>query len=255
MPQSDNASTPLHAMEGFQTLTSRVYLALRQEILAGVMKPGARLSRRVLGAKLGVSPIPVIEALHQLERDGLVESEPMYGHRVRLLTVESVRNDHVLREAIECQAARMCAANASDAQFKDLARLAQSLDKRLLSKEAGASYSDEHLAFHLAVARLTGCTILHSTLETLWFRHLMLINTINAAALGVPKQWHAKLVKALATRDPDPAEKAMREHVSYNVAEQLEWIARNRLPGTSISAVAASERPDARRRSVKRGRR
>jgi DNA-binding GntR family transcriptional regulator len=230
---------PGHA--GFQTLTSRVYVAIKQEILSGAMPPGTHLTRRALGAQLGVSPIPVIEALHLLERDGLVESEPMYGHRVRLLTVESVRNDHVLREAIECQAARMCAANATESQLKDLARMAQGFDKLLQTGQTGAAYADEHLAFHLAVALMAGCTVLHDTLEKLWFRHLMLINTISATALGVPKQWHTKLVKAIASGDPDIAERAMREHVLFNVDLQLDMIARNRLPGADLPAAAVTK--------------
>lgn len=232
------SALPLGGAE-FQTLTSRVYFALKQEILAGSMPPGTRLTRRALGAQLGVSPIPVMEALHLLERDGLVESEPMYGHRVRLLTVESVRNDHVLREAIECQAARMCALNATYLQLKDLARMAQGLDKLLQTSVADA---DEHLSFHLTVARMAGCTVLHDTLEKLWFRHLMLINTISATELGVPKQWHTKLVKAIASRDPNAADRAMREHVRFNVDQQLELIATNRLPAPEFP-VSVGKKP------------
>ena len=83
--------------DSFQTLKSQIYETLRREILSGATPPGTRMVRRILSKRLGVSPIPVIEALHELEKDGLVESQPMYGHRVRSLSVETARNDHVLR--------------------------------------------------------------------------------------------------------------------------------------------------------------
>jgi DNA-binding GntR family transcriptional regulator len=206
---------------GFQTLKSQVYQTLRREILAGVTPPGARLVRRVLSKRLGVSPIPVIEALHQLEQDGLVESEPMFGHRVRLLNLEAVRNDHIMREAIECQSARLCAQNASADEFATLARQAEELDKLPVSEHDSSVHADEHLEFHLGIARLTGYASLAKALENLWFRRLMVINTVNAALMGVPASWHRQLVKALASRDPEIAEKAMRKHVQFNVDLQL----------------------------------
>jgi len=214
---------------GFQTLKSRVYETLRQEILSGAIPPGARLVRRLLSQRLGVSPIPVIEALHQLEKDGLVESEPMFGHRVRALSVEAARNDHVLREALECQAARLCAKEATDQQLEALADQAEQLDQILKSDPEGASHSEEHLEFHLAVVRSTGYRGLVEALEKLWFRRLMVFNTVNATALGLPRNWHGQLVNALASREPDQAAKAMREHVRYNVERQLELLQQSHL--------------------------
>jgi DNA-binding GntR family transcriptional regulator len=178
----------------------------------------------VLSKRLGVSPIPVIEALHLLEQDGLVESEPMFGHRVRSVDVERVRGDHIMREAIECQAARLCALKASDEQLALLSRQAEHLDKALKSEQDASANSGEHLAFHLGIARVEGGDVLAKALEKLWFRRLMVITTINAATRGVPPNWHGQLVKALATRDPDIAEKAMRQHVQFNVAEQLKLL-------------------------------
>ena len=93
----------------FQTLSAKVYHTLRDEILSGALPPHTRLVRRTVSKRLGVSPMPVTEALLRLEQDGLVESEPMYGSRVKAWTLEAVQGDEVLREALECQAARLCA--------------------------------------------------------------------------------------------------------------------------------------------------
>jgi DNA-binding GntR family transcriptional regulator len=215
--------------DSFQTLKSQIYQTLRREILSGVTPPGTRMVRRTLSKRLGVSPIPIIEALHELEKDGLVESQPMYGHRVRALSVETARNDHVLREAIECQAARLCAQNASPEQMETLAQQAVELDRMLKVDPEGAAPAEEHLEFHLGIARATGYIGLVDALQNLWFRRLMLINTVNATALGLPRNWHSLLVNALATKNPDVAEKAMRQHVQFNVAQQMKMLESSRL--------------------------
>jgi DNA-binding GntR family transcriptional regulator len=230
---------------GFRTLKSMVYEALREEILTGATPPGTRLVRRSLSKRLGVSPIPVIEALHQLEQDGLVESEPMFGHRVRLISGEAVQNDHIMREAIECQAARLCAQCATEEQVQDLARKAEALDRVLECEHDGTVHSEEHFQFHLDIARVSGVSALVKALENLWFRRLMVINTSNAKTLGLPKNWHSLLVKAIGSHDPDIAEKTMRQHVQYNVAEQLKQLNANKSkskPGEPRQVGLASSR-------------
>ena len=52
----------------------------------------------------------------------------------------------------------------------------------------------------------------------------MVLNTAHAAVLGFPCDWHVRLVRALASRDPDLAARTMREHVQFNVAKQLELL-------------------------------
>jgi DNA-binding GntR family transcriptional regulator len=239
--------------DSFQTLKSQVYATLRSEILSGATQPGTRLVRRTLSQRLGVSPIPVIEALHQLEKDGLVESQPMYGHRVRTLSLETARNDHVLREAIECQTARLCALNASPQQLETLAQQADELDEMLKTDPESAPPAEEHFEFHLGIARATGYNGLVEALQNLWFRRLMLINTVNATALGLPRNWHGKLVKALATRDPEMAERTMREHVQFNVEQQMKMLESRRIfePPAEVPATAPKTNAKASKKATK----
>ena len=111
------------------TLAERVYRTLHEEIVSGALRPGQRLVRRELSSRLGVSPMLAAEALLRLELDGLVESRPLHGARVRPLTVEDYRGEELLREALECLAARMCAENASNAELAKLMVLAQTVDR------------------------------------------------------------------------------------------------------------------------------
>src|SRR5262249_61202927 len=61
------------------TLADQAYAAVREDILRGRLRPGAALSRRRIAEELGMSLLPVAEALRRLEDDRLVESPPPPG--------------------------------------------------------------------------------------------------------------------------------------------------------------------------------
>lgn len=199
------------------TLTTRVYTSLRDEIIAGGIKPGERMVRRKIGSRLGVSHIPVTEALLKLEVDGLVESKPLLGCRVKPLTIEDIRNDEILREAIECQAARLCAEHAGDELLTRLMNHARRLDRVSADADSRSKLGmDLHKEFHLMVAQGGGFPVLGQELSRVWFRRLMRVNWIKSTRFRpTPGDWHEQLVKVLMKRDPDKAEKKMREHVQF----------------------------------------
>lgn len=205
------------------TLAERVYGTLREEIIRGELEPGTRLVRRSLSRRLGVSPLPVTEALLRLEMDGLVESQPLHGARVGLITEEGLNNDQVLREAIECQAARTCAENASEDELEKLFSEARVVDRLMAQGDPGSKLGmRSHLEFHTAIACAGGFLRLAETLERLWFRRLMRLNWIKATHYkSVPAGWHHSLVEAIATREVDLAEGRMREHVRYGNEDDL----------------------------------
>ena len=207
----------------FRTSAHEAFVTLRDDIIEGRRSPGQRLVRRTLAAELGMSPIPVMEALLRLEQEGLVESAPMYGARVKELTIEGLKNEQAYREAIECQTARYCAENSSLKQIDDLYEKADPLDEFMASGDSNSREGRRrHLDFHLTIARYSGFPLLEKRLETAGFLELMRVNWVNAAVFSVPKGWHKQLVDSIATNDPAVAEAKMRQHVRYNVEKQIE---------------------------------
>ena len=210
-------ASPPRRREKTATLNERVYDAIRDQIITGRLQPGTRLVRRQLGKRLGVSPMPITEALLRLEHDGLVESRPLFGSRVRPLTVADVCNDQVLREAIECQAARLCAEHASDADLASWMAEAKRIDRLMQQGDPQSTLGmRSHFDFHLGLAACGGFASLTEELQRVWFRRLMRLNWVKAThCRAVPKDWHQQLVTAIASHDPDRAEAKMREHVRY----------------------------------------
>lgn len=209
------------------TLANRVYRTLQREITTGQIRPGQRLVRREIARRLGVSPIPVIEALLRLEQDGLVESKPNCGARARAITPETVVNECMLREALECQIARLLAEGADEERLDDLETLARRLDSLMQRADPHSVIGMElHMELHLRLAEYTGFPLLEQQLRGIWVRHLMQLNWLTAAIEPVPEGWHLHLITALRRHDADAAEKAMREHVRFGQQALSEAIRR-----------------------------
>src|SRR6266446_10234939 len=95
------------------SLAAEAYGVVRQRILRGELVLGQAISRRRLAAELGMSFLPVTEALLRLEFEGLLESRPRAGTRVRIPSQQDVRGHYVVREALEAEAARLFAEEAT----------------------------------------------------------------------------------------------------------------------------------------------
>ena len=154
-----------------QVLAKKVFEGVRDEIVRGSLQPGQAFSRRQIAARYGVSYTPVIEALAQLEQTGLIESHGSRMACVRQLSVESIRNDYILREAVETQAIRLACKAAKDEEINDLSRTADALDAYAVGREfADAAGAKLHWSFHRRICEISRCTILANELERFLLR-------------------------------------------------------------------------------------
>src|SRR2546423_10075858 len=110
------------------SLAGEAYMIVRQRILRGDLAIGEVISRRKLAGELGMSFLPVSMALLRLEFEGLLESRPRAGTRVRIPSPEDVRGHYVVREALEVQAAKLFVEVATPAERAELMKLAARVD-------------------------------------------------------------------------------------------------------------------------------
>ena len=222
---------------GFETQAGKVYSGLRDSILNGKLKLGERLVRRTLGKQYGTSAIAAAEALWKLEYDGLVESEPMYGSRVARFTLEQVRGESLLRQALETEVARLCAQNPGKLPVDELMADAQKIDAVMSVKRERHRPEDmeKHFDFHMKLASHCGSQPIVDALNRVWFRHLMIFNWMNSATFPVPPDWHQVLVRAILTGDPDYADSVMRKHTEYGRNHQDEVLSRFQQEIESVS--------------------
>lgn len=196
------------------SLSSRVYDDILSRILSGRMKPGNVFNRRQIAAELGVSVAPVLEAMLELEAEGLIQTLPRRGTRVRLPDTQDVWGHTVLRQAIECQAARLYCGQPIHRHQSRLHRLAEALD----GLPAGSvAQIREEIRFHHYLVSLANCPPL-----TREFERVMKLGLLHAVAAldddGSGQQEHVALLAALATPDPEVAEATIRRHIRNPVA-------------------------------------
>jgi DNA-binding GntR family transcriptional regulator len=208
------------------SLCDKAYLAIRDEILRGQLRPGTPLSRRRLARELGMSVLPVTDALRRLEGDGLVESRARAGTRVRVPSEKDVRELYELREALETQSARLFAQRATAAQRLEMRRLALQVDQLFSRLEADSSdpafrfeVHSRHVELHMRIADHAGSGILRQMIER---NHVLILNWLFDVAgrrTPLPPGFHSELVEALVSGDPARADAAMRAHVRYGLPE------------------------------------
>jgi len=209
-----------------RTLAQKAYFAVREDILRGQLRPGMPVSRRRLARDLGMSIVPVTDALKRLEEDGLLETRARAGTRVRVPSETDVRELYELREALETQAARLFAQRATPQQCAELRRLAADVDvlfSRLATSGDNAAFRfkvhSQHLQFHMRIAEHAGSTLLKHMIER---RHVLIMNwlfDVSARRTPLPPGFHSRLAAALTSRDAGNADAAMRAHVQYGFHE------------------------------------
>ena len=110
-------------------LSHRAYYLIRERILIGQIPLGTPLSRRGLARELGMSFLPISQAIERLVDEELVETRPRVGTRVSMPTPQNIREHYILREALECQAAPLFAEKASSEERLELRKMAARLVK------------------------------------------------------------------------------------------------------------------------------
>ena len=146
------------------TLANAAYGIVRRRLLRGQLSLGQAVSRRKLAAELGMSFLPVSEALLRLEFEGLLESRPRAGTRVRIPSADDVHGHYLVRETLEVQAAKLFAEVASKAERQALRRLAARVD-RMSQLADRRLYLGVHYEFHRRIAEGARCPVLSAAIE------------------------------------------------------------------------------------------
>jgi DNA-binding GntR family transcriptional regulator len=207
------------------TLGQRAYQELRNSILSGQLAPGKRLSLRNMAQALGMSIAPVGEAFRELARDGLIETESRWGTRVRRLDLAGMRNQHILRTAIECEAIRQCTQPVVTSHVDELAGIASELDERVARNDDPEEIFQLDARFHQRLCQASGFPLLTETLKATQLMRLLAHGSRIAHGRKSPPRQHQLLVEAIRSGDADAAERTMREHCVHSMLVQLEFFA------------------------------
>jgi DNA-binding GntR family transcriptional regulator len=209
-------------LEGFQTKAELVYDRLRDAILSGELKPGARINIDALSRSLGISKIPLREAVQRLTGQGLVlQPNPHAGARVAPLSLREMRGVYLARGAMEGLAARVAATTVTSAELAELTELHEQMIFQF-GRGKLTPMSELNRRFHTGIATATRYATLRemTDLALLRVQHYRIGVRVDPAWGQVITE-HAAILDALGRHDPEDAERAAREHVEWQLGVEL----------------------------------
>ncbi|MFI9778186.1 GntR family transcriptional regulator [Streptomyces sp. NPDC051956] len=194
----------------FEPESERVTRQLRDDILDGVRPPGSKLVERELAAQIGVSRVPVRDALRVLVAEGLVTPRPRTWAVVREFTPTDIADLNEVREALEVMTFRLAAQRGDRV---GLERLRSNLDEELAAARAGDAVRARRAAadFHEAVTSMAANELLSELEGTLRSRMRWLLGRHdNLLAMALE---HEALYAAVAERDVALVEELVVQHL------------------------------------------
>jgi DNA-binding GntR family transcriptional regulator len=202
------------------SLRETVTQSLRAAIISGEMAPGDVYSAPALGARFGVSPTPVREAMVDLAREGLVAVVPNKGFRVTAVSDAELDEIAALRILIEPPTVRQVIPRIPDDAIAGLRELAQAIVDHAAAGDLIA-YTDADRRFHLAVLEYSGNARLVSLVSDLRSQTRLygLAGMVERGTLAASATEHLELVDLIAARDAKAAGALMTRHIGRVRAE------------------------------------
>ena len=229
------------------SLSSVAYREVRRRIVRGEMAIGQSVSRRQIAAELGMSFLPVSEALLRLEVEGMLESRPRAGTRVRIPSRDDVKGHYLIREILEAEAARRFAEHATKPERAGLMKMAARVDL-LSTKDNRGPYLALHHRLHSRIAECARCRALSTVIEQTCALSSTWFCLLTRPGARPATRRHRDLAKALVGSSPDDAAALMREHVRFSEREALErlkpYFVMRKKQGRTFYRTSRAVRPD-----------
>lgn len=205
-----SAPNPVSERIVLTPLREHVANAIRKWIFLGVLQPGQVLRQEEAARRLGISRMPVREAIQLLAQEGLLVIEAHRGAVVRALSRDEVIDHYEVRALVESEAAALVARNPGAA-----VSIVAAHDRGLAASSRGdaAAYSESTAAFHRAVWAASGRPRLCSIAEQLWTGLPPHLPQLLPEQLAGSIEEHTQLLAAIASGSAASARKAMRAHI------------------------------------------
>lgn len=217
------ASSEQPRLKRSKGFVDEVFQLIRADIISLRIPPDTRISIDNLARVLGVSQTPIREALSMLEATGLVTKKRFVGYcSAPQLNRQQLDELYEVRLLLEPYAAKRAAERMSDADIAKLTALAQSMEPG----ESHVSYqkfADQDSELHDLIALGASNPLIQQSLARL-HTHLHIFrlrfhSTVTQEAYAE----HANLIRALAQRNPQEAEAAMRIHIEKSYKRLVEF--------------------------------
>jgi DNA-binding GntR family transcriptional regulator len=206
------------------SLSERVYQALKRDIITGVHTPGEALSEKDLAEKYKSSRTPVREAAVRLQQDNLLRVVPNRGYFITKISVQDLTELYEYRASVECACAELAAMKAgSSPLLKHLEELAHT-EYKVDDRESYIHFISADTSFHVTVARLARNQLLLNAVQAVRCQmERIMYAAIDIGYYGeLPVDEHCHIVEAIVKRDSVRARQLMYDHIFGSRAKVIE---------------------------------
>jgi DNA-binding GntR family transcriptional regulator len=195
-------------------LSDKAYQLIRQKIITLELLPLSPIDEQTLMEELRLGRTPIREALQRLATEDLVLLAPRRGMFVADISITDLQKVFELRMALEGFCARLAAERASSEQFQAMKQVVQDLDAVPDEDYRGLMVIDERfheLLYEAADNEFLADVLLrlHALSFRIWHLVLERIGSVRGAL-----EQHIAITEAIEARDPEGAEKLVRQHVA-----------------------------------------
>lgn len=199
---------------------------IRQLIISGELKPGARVAEATIAERLGVSRTPVRNVIPALAAEGLLEPVGRRGYAVRRFSVEDSFRATELRCVLEGQAARAIAARGAEPRLIEALRAVLDEGDAIIAKERlirdeQEAYAEMNMRFHTLIVDAARDALLAELIHRVY--SVPFVSPGVVASTGIPaeeiptvlqtgQRQHHAIVDAIEAGQSDLAEMLMRGH-------------------------------------------
>lgn len=211
---------------GLRTAAQYVYDYLRDAILRGRLRGGERIDQDAVARQLGVSRMPVREAIRRLDTEGFVVNRPNRGAVVTALGPEALLELFEMRSVLEGLAVALALPAIDDAAQADLE---DRVHRMRVAEPDPATWIELHDAFHDSICRLARRPRLAAHVRNLRQSVVPYLRLYLSAYREpeMPGFEHGTLLNAIKRGDPKIAEATMREHVMSAASGVVEFLRRS----------------------------
>lgn len=228
----------------FKSKRDLVYDYLRTEILQGTFAPGARIVIDEVASQLGVSQIPIREALQQLQSEGFVSIEPHVGPRVTEIHASHICEIFELLESLEVISSRAACARMDDDAFIAMEAMLRQMDAIVADAEA---WSPKNVDLHYFICDQADMHLVKTLISTVlnqWDRlRCYYLNDVFLDHIPAAQREHWELFEALRQRDADLVEQIIRRH---NRAALAAYVGHLKVSGQVAEDFAVLHAPSAK---------
>jgi len=201
-----------------ETLGAQVYDLLRDRILRGELAGGSRLAQGPLSEEIGISRIPIRDALKRLESDGLVVCDEIGRYTVVPFDARDADEIYAIRRRLEPYAVEKAVEAMTPEAMSDIESLFDDLSKAARRRQIDR-YIELNINFHMAIYEASGMSRLVRIIRGLYVGVPPLTPILLEGRIGRSQQEHEEIMKRLAAHDGAGAAQAMDRHIGNAGAE------------------------------------